>query len=574
MFKVFKKIYDKAGVNKKKIKVAMLLQFVENFFSFVPLGALFFFYQSYMEGTITKSLPLILLLMLVLGVVLRIFTRYYMDKNVFATMYYLYHKERIEISSHLKKVNMGFFTDDNIGRVTTTLVNGLSFIEEKSMDSLVNVFAAIANLAVVAIFLMVIDFKIGLIYFLTILTVVIFLIPYQKLSVSSSRKHNEANKTLTSAIIEYVRNISVVKAFNLIGKHKRSNDAFVLRRKVDLESEKINIPFLVGAMAIMAMSTAFIIYYSLANYQAAPVYTTITIAIISFYIYNGLTTTVLKLGIINIASDTLSDIDSLYNEKVLPIEKDEKPADHSIEFKDVEFKYNTKNVINGISFKLQENTMNALVGLSGSGKTTLVNLIPRFFDVQKGSILIGGVNVKDMSEETLFSCISMVFQNVYLFKDTIYNNIAFGSSDASEEKIIEACKKARCYDFIMNLKDGFNTMVGEAGLSLSGGERQRISIARAILKDAPIILLDEATASVDPDNEAEIQEAINALVKDKTILVIAHKLSCVKNADKILVIDDGKLIQEGKHLELIEQDGLYSSLWKKRTNSKSWKILN
>ncbi len=214
------------------------------------------------------------------------------------------------------------------------------------------------------------------------------------------------------------------------------------------------------------------------------------------------------------------------------------------------------------------------MGLSGSGKSTLVNLIPRFYEIQKGSICIGGVDIREMSEETLHSCISMVFQNVYLFNDTVYNNIAFGKAEARKEEVIEATKKAKCYDFIMALPDGFDTVIGEAGLNLSGGERQRISIARAILKDAPIILLDEATASIDADNERDIQLAINALVKDKTILVIAHKLSCVKNAAKILVIDDGKLVEEGTHETLVKKEGLYRTLCEKRVNSKAWVIEN
>ena len=574
MLSLFKKIYNMAGDDKKKINISIVLQFFETFLSFVPLGAAFLFFERYSNNTLTDLFWLQVLAMLVVGVVLRVLVRYYMDKNQFSTIYEIFYTERIKAADHLKKINMGFFTDDNVGAVTTTLINGMSFIEEQCMNSLITVFTSIINLIFIAIALFMLDPIIGLIFVITIAAVWVLLIPYQKKSMECSKEHNMANTTLTGAIIEYVKNISVIKAFHLLGKHERLNDAFITRRRVDLAGEKLNIPYICGAMILMSISIALMIFHCIGQTSSATVYTIVLIAILTLYVFRGLEVIVLKLGIINIANDSLMNIEQLYAEETIKINDDKKPNGFDIEFKDVEFAYEEKNVIDGISFKLKENTMNALVGLSGSGKTTLVNLIPRFFDIQKGQITIGGVDIKDMSQETLYGSISMVFQNVYLFKDTIYNNIAFGNDDATKENVIEACKKAKCYDFIMALPDGFDTMVGEAGLSLSGGERQRVSIARAILKDAPIILLDEATASVDPDNELDIQEAINALVENKTLLVIAHKLSCVKNAEKILVIEDGKLVQEGTHDELSSREGVYSALWQKRTHSKSWKIEN
>ena len=574
MFKMFNKLYQMAGKDKKKINIAFVLQFFDTFLNFVPLGAALMFFENYINGTLTNNSWLITFAILAGGVILRIFVRYYMDKNQFSTIYQIFYNERIKVADHLKKVNMGFFTDDNIGNVTTTLVNGMSFIEEQCMNSLITVFTAVINMVVIAAMLFVMDYMLGVIFVGTVIVVWLILIPYQNKSLAYSKRHNIANETLTSAIIEYVKNISVIKAFHLIGKHKRSNQAFVVRKETDLEGEKLNIPYIVGAMCIMSIAVAVMIYYSVYTVDFSHLYNTLILTIFALYAFRSLETIVLKLGVINIANDSLDSIEKLYNEKELAVKGDKKPNGYDIEFKDVEFAYEETNVIDGVSFKLKENTLNALVGLSGSGKSTMVNLIPRFFDIQKGSILIGGVDISEMSQETLYGCISMVFQNVYLFKDTLYNNIAFGNDHATKEDVIEACKKAKCYDFIMALPDGFDTMVGEAGLSLSGGERQRVSIARAILKDAPIILLDEATASVDPDNELVIQEAINALVENKTILVIAHKLSCVKNASKILVLDKGQVIQEGTHQELSTVDGLYASLWEKRTNSQSWKIEN
>ena len=574
MLKLFKKIYSMADEGKKQIKISVVLQFFDTFLSFVPLGAALMFFENYINETLTNTSWITAFGLLLVGVIMRILVRYYMDKNQYSAIYQIFYGERIKIADHLKKVNMGFFTDDNVGNVTTTLVNGMAFIEEQCMNSLITVFTSVINIVVISIMLLTMDYILGIIFILTTICIWILLIPYQRKSIVYSKEHNVANEVLTGAIIEYVKNISVIKSFHLLGKHERLNSAFTVRRKTDLDGEKLNIPYIIGAMIIMAISVATMIFRTIGQAEIAPLYNVVILAIFAFYVFRALETVVLKLGVINIANDSLGKIEALYDEKELSINGDKKPNGYDVEFKDVSFAYEDKNVIDGISFILKENSMNALVGLSGSGKSTLVNLIPRFFDIQNGSIKIGGVDIREMSQETLYGCISMVFQNVYLFKDTIYNNIVFGNDDASKDDVINACKKAKCYDFIMALPDGFDTLVGEAGLSLSGGERQRISIARAILKDAPIILLDEATASVDPDNELDIQEAINALVENKTILVIAHKLSCVKNADKILVIDNGKLVQEGIHDELSQKDGLYSSLWQKRMNSKSWKIAN
>jgi ATP-binding cassette subfamily B protein len=243
-----------------------------------------------------------------------------------------------------------------------------------------------------------------------------------------------------------------------------------------------------------------------------------------------------------------------------------------IEFENVTFSYEDKETLKDINFTAKERSMTALVGASGSGKTTIANLIVRFWDAQKGKVKIGGVDVRDMTCDSLLRYVSMVFQRVYLFHDTIENNIRFGSPDATREEIIAAAKKARCHEFIEALPDGYDTLVGEGGSTLSGGEKQRISIARAILKDAPVVLLDEATASVDPDNEKHIQEAINELVRDKTLIIIAHRLSTIKRADQILVIDDGRIVERGRHEELLAKDGQYKKLWQRRQKAKSWRI--
>ena len=576
MIQLFKKVYQLAEDYHRQILTSLVLKFIDSFLALVPLCATMWFFQSYVNDTLDGSSHWTALGILLGSVFVRVFVHYYIDKHEYSTMYATFAKERMKIANHLKQINMGFFTDDNIGRVATVLTNGITFIEEQSMVAIANTLTSLITVFVIFIMLCVMNVKVALIYAVTCVFVFIVLYFYQKKSRMLAADYNKATELSASGVIEYVRNIAVIKAFNLIGKHKRSEDAFTNQRRVDISGEIINIKYLISALVITAIGSAAIVYYVVSEYNKGQIvlYTMVTLAIFGLYAFNAIEVIAMKIAMLDICADNLKTLEDLHKEEILVSRNDLKPASYDIEFKNVSFAYDTENVLNNINFHLEENTMNALVGLSGSGKSTLVNLIPRFFDLKEGEILIGGVNIKDMSSETLYSSISMVFQNVYLFKDTIYNNIAFGNDDASYEEVVEACKKAKCYDFIMNLPEQFDTLVGEAGLSLSGGERQRISIARAILKNAPIILLDEATASVDPDNESEIQEAINALVKNKTILVIAHKLSCVQKAKNILVLKDGALKEQGNHQELLEQKGLYESLWKKRVTSKSWKIAN
>ena len=265
--------------------------------------------------------------------------------------------------------------------------------------------------------------------------------------------------------------------------------------------------------------------------------------------------------------EALKEIDTLQDG-----ENDTKVKRFDIEFQNVSFSYGEEEVIHDVSFNVPEQSMTALVGYSGSGKSTIANLIVRFWDVQQGSVIVGGINVKELTYDNLLKNISMVFQKVYLFQDTIANNIRFGKPQASMDEIIFAAKAAGCHDFIMALPEGYDTIVGEGGSSLSGGEKQRISIARAILKDAPIILLDEATASIDPENEHLIQRALARLTHGKTVIAIAHRLNTIRHADQILVIDDGRLVQKGTHDELVAQDGVYKRFVSIRQNAENWVI--
>ena len=293
-------------------------------------------------------------------------------------------------------------------------------------------------------------------------------------------------------------------------------------------------------------------------------------------IFNPLKSLYAESNNMTIVESCLDRIEELFAVEELP-DKGKKEintyeSEYVVEYKNVCFSYGKKEVLHDVSFGLKENSMTALVGKSGSGKSTIANLLVRFWDINSGTIYIGGIDIKELPLSVLMNQISMVFQNVYLFEDTIYNNILMGRSDATEQEVIEAAKKARCYDFVMELPNGFQTIIGEGGASLSGGEKQRISIARCILKDAPIVILDEATASVDTDNESYIQEAISELVKGKTLLVIAHRLNTIQNADQILVIDNGQIAQQGTHEELLKQPGIYQDFVNIRKSAAGWSL--
>jgi ATP-binding cassette subfamily B protein len=299
----------------------------------------------------------------------------------------------------------------------------------------------------------------------------------------------------------------------------------------------------------------------------------LALAMFSFMIYARVEKVNTAVHILEILSNTMSKLDNIKEAKFIDENgKDIQLRSFDIEMHDVTFGYDSRKVLNGVSFKIPQDTTTAIVGTSGSGKTTICNMIARFYDVDSGSVTIGGTDIRELTCDSLLSNISMVFQNVYLFNDTIRNNIKFGKPDATEDEIMEVAKQARCHDFITTLPNGYDTIVGESGSTLSGGEKQRISIARAMLKNASIIILDEATASVDPENEHLIQQAISALTHGKTIIVIAHRLATIENADQILVVDDGKIVQSGNHTALINQDGMYRRFVEIRSKSEGWKI--
>jgi ATP-binding cassette subfamily B protein len=334
-------------------------------------------------------------------------------------------------------------------------------------------------------------------------------------------------------------------------------------------------PFVAAQQIVLYLCSVLIVFVSIYFYlsESMTLVYCLLMVIASFMIFDQLKAAgsgMATLRLTESAIDRANDLDDVpvMNEGAQAIA----PVTHEIRFNQVDFSYGERPVLESVSATIPEKKMTAIVGPSGSGKTTMCNLIARFWDIQGGQISIGGRDVRDYTLDSLLANISMVFQNVYLFDDTIENNIKFGKPDATHEEVVEAAKRACCDDFIQALPDGYNTMIGEGGSSLSGGEKQRLSIARAMLKDAPIIIFDEATASIDPENEDRLQAAIESLTRDKTIIMIAHRLKTVRNADQILVLDQGHIVQHGTHDELMQQKGLYADFIGARKQTLSWKL--
>jgi ATP-binding cassette subfamily B protein len=576
MLGIVRRILKVADEFAGKLKMAFVFGFFEGISSNVPIFAILYVLTKIVNETISIEDVWIGGGIALIGLILRYIFRRLVLIYQSGTGYEIFERERIKIGDRFKRFPMGFFSEGNMGDISAIITSDLTFIEMWAMHAVDKVVNAYVSIIIGCIFLLILDYRIALISIVVIIAALFILRRIQKIGKEQAYIRQETQSKLVSAVLEYVQGISVIKAFNMSGdKSKATKENFEKTRDNSLKFEKKFIPdnfiyescFSVGIALTIFSVTSFCINKTL------DMSIMLMMVIFIFQLYLPIKAIGVMTAKIRIMEAGLDRYEAVKNTEIIDEDgRDIKLDRYDIEFKDVTFAYEEKEVLKNISFKIPERSMTALVGASGCGKTTIANLIARFWDVQKGQVLVGGVDVKEMTCDSLLSNISMVFQKVYLFNDTILNNIKFGKSDATYEEIIEAAKKARCHDFIMELENGYDTVIGEGGSTLSGGEKQRISIARAILKDAPIILLDEATASVDPDNEKHIQMAINELVKDKTLVVIAHRLSTIRNADQILVINEGELAESGTHDKLMLEKGQYNDFWQRRMKAKSWEI--
>lgn len=484
--------------------------------------------------------------------------------------------KRLEIGERLKRIPMGYFSDNRLGDIAAAVTTTLEDIENNAVTVLEKVAGGFIHAIVIGIWLLSYEWHIGLLSFIGLGVSLLIYVGIQKAGKRLSPKRQEAQVNLVTGVLEYVQGMGVVKAFGLgETSEKGMNAAIEESADANIRLERV-FSSLIGiyltVFKLVRSSILIVAPYLLLGGEITSV-KCLLLLVSSFMIYSGVEMFGSMASIARVIEASLDRLDNVLDMPVLDEQgTDIMPEHFDIELEHVSFSYGGENVIRDVSVKIPEGTTCALVGSSGSGKTTLVSLVARFWDVQEGNIRIGGYDVKEYTCDSLLRNFSIVFQNVYLFEDTIENNIKFGASDATHEMVVKAAKKACCHDFISELPEGYQTLVGEGGASLSGGERQRISIARAILKDAPIVILDEATASVDPENERELQQAIAELTKDKTILMIAHRLSTIRNADQILVLDKGCIVQQGTHQVLMQQEGLYRRFVDIRKQAIGWQI--
>ena len=574
MFGVLKKIYDFAGSRRPLLIKSMLVAFLGAVFASVQFGALLLTLDMLISGALTSVWPVVGLM--VVSTVGRAVCSYYSTNMETETGYFMVAEKRIHIGDRLRYIPMGYFNDNSLGNITAVVTTTLTDVENSAARCLVMVIGGFLNTLALCLALTAADWRIGLVSILGVGCYLLVTELSQRAMVKTGPARQHAQMNLVEAVLEYIQGMSVVKSYGLEKDNGQS-----VSKTVDescqkaLALEKSLVPWAAIRQIVVQVFSVAIAVCSLAFYAngTQSLARCLLMLVVSFMIYRELESAGNMSDTLQMLGTSINKANSIDNTPTMDIDgTDLIPKDASISFENVDFSYGNRKILDQVSLTIPTGSTTAVVGPSGGGKTTLCNLIARFWDVQGGTIRVGGHDVKDYKLDSLMQNISMVFQNVYLFHDTIENNIKFGRPDATHEQVVTAAKAACCHDFITALPDGYDTILGEGGGTLSGGEKQRISIARAILKDAPIIILDEATASIDPENEAELQAAIHALTHNKTIIMIAHRLKTVRDADQILVLDGGHIVQRGTHEELMKQPGLYADFIGMRREAISWKL--
>ena len=581
MFRTLKRIIDWCGEFKGKLYIGFVFSFFSHLFAVMPVTVAAYtvglFIDSTKQGTAFDKRWAGFSFLAIAGlVILRFFFDYMRSRFQEAISYELVAKDRLAIGDALKRVSLGYFQKNSTGNILNSITTGLNTLENMGIRMIDNFIGGYLNFLVIFLCLLMFSPMTALIALAGAAGSFLFLLLVSRHSVRNAPVEARAGQNLSAAVLEYARGLPTVKSFGQGGASQQSMKEAArenrdIRLKIEYGFTPANCGHLLALKAASVLLAGTACALCLAGDMEMPVM--LMFVFFSFGIFGSLepvSDSAHVLGVINTAMD---QIDALKESNYIDHDgKDVTLGSFGIEFRHVDFGYDSRTVLKDVSFIILEKTSTAIVGPSGSGKTTICNLIARFYDVQKGSVLVGGVDVREFTCDSLLKNISMVFQNVYLFNDTIMNNIRFGRPDAADEEVYAAAKAARCHDFILSLPDGYGTIVGEGGGTLSGGEKQRISIARAILKNAPIIILDEATASVDPENEHLIQEAISKLTHGKTIITIAHRLATIENADQILVIDGGTVAQRGTHKQLLGQEGTYREFIRVREEAEGWQI--
>jgi ATP-binding cassette, subfamily B, bacterial IrtB/YbtQ len=581
MFKTLIRVIHWIGDKRKRLYIGFVYSFLLAIFIAGPIMvAAYALNEVILDAQGAKELTpgflWICLALIIAFILLRFVFSWLRGKTQETIGFEMFSQERLQVGDLLTRVSLGYFEENDTGDISAAITTQMTLVELMGMQMVDRIVGGFISVLATILILTIFSPLIGLVCLCGVLLSTYFL---HRINRGCSEKAPiilKSHEDLAGATIEYLRGMSVVKSFGREGASMTAlRQAYANSRKINIANELMYAPLNGYHLISLKLAAAAIII--LASYLALigdlPLAYKLMMVIFSFSLFTPMEIINDSANILGLTNSLLDNLEHLKNTEQLDVHGKEIALDHyDIEFDDVTFAYNKTAVVKDATFKIAQNSTTAIVGPSGSGKTTICNLIARFYDVNEGSIKVGGHDVREFTCDSLLSNISMVFQKVYLFRDTVKNNIRFGKSEATDEEIIEAAKKARCHEFIMSLPDGYDTEIGEGGSSLSGGEKQRISIARAILKDAPIVILDEATSSVDPENEQYIQAAISALTAGKTIIIIAHRLATIEHSDQILVMDQGKIAQKGTHDRLKSEEGIYNRFLSIREIAEGWQI--
>ena len=577
MFKILKNFFDFCNAeDRKRFYISIVLNLFQAIFEALKIPAISCMIKALLEGNVTKKTCLTCLGIMLVSV---IGSGIFRSKSTMLQTeggYSTCADKRMQIAEHLRYLPMGYYNDNSLGQIMSVTTNTMQNLENVATRVVMLVCSGLLATAVITLMLLFYDWRIGLILCGGLVVFFIINSGMMKVSAGMAKDKQKKDAALVAKVIEYIQGIFEVKTFRLTGSRSHElNTAIDDNENANSAMELKLIPYMtMQSFWLKVVGTVIVITSVLLHISGSmDLLTTIIMIISSYLIYAQLDTAGNYSAMLRTVDVCVSQAQEILATPQMDISgEDIEPAQFSIKAENISFAYDKRKIIDGISLDIPQRTTTAIVGPSGGGKTTLTSLLSRFWDVDAGKVTLDGRDVRDYSMDALMRNYSFVFQRVYLFADTIANNIRFGQPDAPMEKVIEAAKKACCHDFIMQLPDGYDTVIGEGGASLSGGEKQRISIARAIMKDAPIIVLDEATANVDPENEAELMKAVEALTKEKTIIMIAHRLKTVRKADNILVISGGKIAQQGTHDELMAKDGIYRTFVESRREAASWRL--
>ncbi len=577
MLKMLKKFFDFCSEkNRNKFYLSVFLSVVDALFGALKIPAAFFAITAVLNKEINAKDFIIVIAFMLVSTVGKMVVNRFSQMIQTEAGYDTCCLKRIEIGEHLRYLPMGYFNDTSLGHITSVTTNTLEQMSDIAVRAIMLVLQGSITTCVIAVGMFVFDWRIGI---LSLICIGIFMlvntVTNKKIAVVADEKI-AADREMVGVILEFIQGIAEIRNYNIFAQNSSRVAGSVERKKnADITAETTAIPAVGFQMLICKISGVLIAAASLYFFFTGTMQLNylITMLMASFMVFEALDSAGIYTALLKIIGRGVDLANEILNIQQMDVNgEDIKPDNRNIHLEHVSFAYENRKIIDDVTLDIKEKTTTAIVGPSGGGKTTITSLIARFWDVDEGEVTLGGRNVKDYSFDSLMENFSFVFQRVYLFEDTIANNIRFGRPEASMDEVIAAAKKACCHDFIMSLPDGYDTIVAEGGATLSGGEKQRIAIARAIMKDAPVIILDEATANVDPENEKELTEAIENLTREKTIIMIAHRLKTVRHADQIFVIDKGRIVQQGRHEDLMREEGIYKNFVSGRKKAVSWKI--